>query len=64
MNGQIFKTGRFKETIWKQGAAIILNGNRIGSLEVFYLEEKPETDEGPFLKEERNLINIIVERLG
>jgi DNA-binding NarL/FixJ family response regulator/signal transduction histidine kinase len=33
-------------------------------VEVCYREEKPEMDEGPFLKEERNLIDAIAERLG
>jgi hypothetical protein len=33
------------------------------SLEVVYLQSKPERDEGPFLKEERNLINMLVEML-
>ena len=28
-----------------------------GSIEVFYLKEFPELDEGPFMKEERNLID-------
>ena len=36
----------------------------VGTVVVYYLEERPERDEGPFLKEERNLINIIAERLG
>jgi hypothetical protein len=29
---------------------------RIGTLEICYLEEKPASDEGPFLKEAKNLI--------
>jgi len=33
-------------------------------LVICYLEEKPESDEGPFLKEERSLISAIIERLG
>jgi len=37
---------------------------KTGVVEVYYLEEKPEIDEGPFLKEERNLIEAIAERLG
>jgi hypothetical protein len=32
-------------------------------LEVVYLQSKPEKDEGPFLKEERHLINMLVEML-
>jgi len=37
---------------------------KVGTYEVYYLKKKPELDEGPFLKEERNLINAIAERLG
>ena len=56
------KTNNFKDTIWKQNANIISHDKQVGTLEVGYLEEKPESDEGPFLKEERSLINAIAER--
>jgi signal transduction histidine kinase len=59
-----YKTQNFKETAWRQASDIMVHGTRAGVLEVFYLEEKPEIDEGPFLKEERSLINAISERLG
>ncbi len=59
-----YKTGKFKETKWMQRADIIVNNKKAGLIEVCYLEEKPESDESPFLKEERNLINAIAERLG
>jgi len=58
------KTENFKETIWKQSSDIMVHQKPVGTVEVYYLEERPERDEGPFLKEERNLINIIAERLG
>lgn len=32
-------------------------------IEVVYLEERPEADEGPFLMEERNLIDMLVEMI-
>ncbi len=64
LEGQISKTNNFKETPWRQTCDIVVYGNRIGTLEVCYLEEKPERDEGPFLKEERSLIRGIAERLG
>jgi PAS domain S-box-containing protein len=35
-----------------------------GAIEICYLEERPEEDEGPFLKEERQLIEGLAERLG
>jgi len=64
LEGQEFKTENFKETIWKQISDIIVHGKPIGKLEICYLEERSESDEGPFLKEERNLLNVISEQLG
>jgi len=58
-----FKTANFRETPWKQARDIVVRGEQAGTLEVCYLEERPESDEGPFLKEERNLISAIAERL-
>ncbi len=59
-----FKTKSWGEVFSKQSADIIVYGKTVGALEVGYLEERPEIDEGPFLKEERDLINTIGERLG
>ncbi len=64
LEGQEFRTGNFKETVWKQASDIKVHGKWIGTVEVYYLEEKPEIDEGPFLKEEKALIIDIAERLG
>ena len=64
LDNKEYKTKNFKETIWKRSEIIFIKARQIGTLEVCYLEERPESDEGPFLKEERNLINIITERLG
>jgi DNA-binding CsgD family transcriptional regulator len=38
--------------------------NPAGEVSVFYLEERPAEAEGPFLKEERALIDAIAERIG
>jgi len=62
--GTEFKTENFRETAWKQVSEIRTFGKTIGTLEVYYLEEKAERDEGPFLKEERKLLTIISKRLG
>jgi len=64
MQGQEFKTHNFDETIWKQTSDITVHGEKVGTLEVCYLQEKPESDEGPFLTEERKLIKAVTERLG
>jgi signal transduction histidine kinase len=61
---KVFMTSNFKETEWRQSQNILINGKATGKIEVFYLEERPGSDEGPFLKEERHLLDVIAERLG
>jgi signal transduction histidine kinase len=63
LKGQEFTTKNFKDSIWKQTCDINIHGETVGKLEVYYLEQKPESQEGPFLAEERLLINAIAERL-
>lgn len=43
---------------------ISIHGDIAGEIRVCYLEERPQAYEGPFLREERDLINAIAERLG
>jgi len=64
MEGQIFQTARFRETSWMLAREIMVNGKPAGKVEVGYLEERKANHEGPFLIEERYLINAIAERLG
>jgi PAS domain S-box-containing protein len=59
-----FKTNNFRKTDWKQVGDIFVHGKLSGKVEVYYLEEKPACHEGPFLKEERTLINTIAGRLA
>jgi len=61
---QEFHTRNFQETAWKISAEMIVHGKRVGVVEAYCLEEMPERDEGPFHKEERDLINAVAERLG
>ncbi len=49
--------GGFKETPWVQRKSFETIDGTEGSIEVFYQEEFPEQDEGPFFIEERHLIN-------
>ncbi len=64
LRGRTYKTAKFKETVWKQSETVLVNEKQVGTLAVYYLEEKPFVYEGPFLKEERDLIHGIAERLG
>ncbi len=64
LEGQEFRTENFRETVWRQTSDIIVNGERSGAVEVCYLEERRESDEGSFLPEKGDLINAIAQRLG
>jgi signal transduction histidine kinase len=64
LNNQSYRTKQFIKTDWVQSQEIRVNKENIGVLEVFLLDNKPEIGEGPFLIEERNLLNAIAERLG
>ena len=59
-----FQTTNFAETAWKQAADITARGAVVGQVEVYYLEEKPTCDEGPFRPNERRLLEAITGRLG
>jgi hypothetical protein len=54
----------FEETPWSMAAPIMVEGQQVGTLAVHYKVEKPPADEGPFLKDERRLINTIADRVG
>ena len=64
INGQSFTSSNFNTSVWNQACDITVRGERTGVLEVYYLKQIPDMDEGPFLKEERDLIISIAESLG
>lgn len=63
-NEKWFVSEGFEMTCWKQSADITVDGRKAGMVEVCYRTKMPDSDEGPFLKEERALINAIAERIG
>ncbi len=56
-------TPGFQQTEWRQTADFLLADGQSGSLEVAYLEERPAEQEGPFLAEERSLLESLAEML-
>ena len=62
--GKEYKTDNFQDTPWKQSSSIIVDGEPAGTLAVGYLKEKPVREEGPFLLEERTLIDVIARLIG
>ena len=61
---QGYASPSFQEGRFKQSADLIVNGKGRGSIEVAYAREKPELFEGPFLKEERHLIDTIARQVS
>jgi len=62
--GEPYQTPLFAETPWIQSANIRVQEQIVGNISVCYTEERPASDEGPFLKEERKLIDTIAEQFG
>jgi len=58
IDGKEYKTDNFKKTNWKQSSNIMEGKIKIGSVDVFYLNEKH------FLNEEQDLLRAITQRLG
>lgn len=62
--GQAYLSSGFSESPWRQSAAIPGTFDALGTVEVFYAGDPPPADEGPFLKEERALIEAVALKLG
>jgi len=60
----VFQSAEFVKTPWVQHSDIIMQDQAVGRISVYYTEEKPDLDEGPFLIEERRLINTIADQVG
>jgi predicted nucleotidyltransferase len=54
----------FHVTPWVQRAELDIEGQVVGAVEVYYGKPMPSADEGPFLKEERRLLDTIADRLA
>lgn len=55
-NGRTFKTPHFKITPWKLSCSCTGSDSEVISTEVFYLEERPQADDGPFLSAEKYML--------
>ncbi len=64
LDGKTHTTTGYGDSPYKQTSAIFVDGEARGTVEVAYTEARPELDEGPFLREERKLIDAVAESLG
>ncbi len=63
LDGMVQTSAPFEPTPWRLAADIVIDDVVRGAVEVYYLDERPEMDEGPFCTEERELINGITSML-
>ena len=59
-----FQSSGFEATPWLQRADIIVQDKKAGELSVYYTKEMPLSDEGPFLKQEKRLLETIAGKIG
>lgn len=64
LDGEAFRAGREGEIVARQSAPVVIGGRSRGRLDVGYVEPRPELGEGPFLAEERRLIDAIAQQLA
>jgi hypothetical protein len=61
--GNVFTSPGFRETPWVMSGKLRVQDEVVGEIAVSYREERPAEAEGPFLKEERRLLDTIGERM-
>ncbi|MFZ4591502.1 MAG: PEP/pyruvate-binding domain-containing protein [Ignavibacteria bacterium] len=59
-----YTSKNYSETQWFQFSNILIDDKVEGYIKVIYKKEFPELDEGPFLKEERKLVDTISNKIG
>lgn len=59
-----FRSPNFSRTPWELSSDILVQEQVVGRISVHYTEERAPLDEGPFLQQERKLINTIADQLG
>ena len=64
LDGATYATDGFHETSHQQCAPVVIGGRDRGLVQVVYTEERPPLDEGPFLKEERDLIDAVAREVA
>ncbi|MGB0750041.1 MAG: PAS domain S-box protein [Magnetospiraceae bacterium] len=57
-------TANFRETPWRLTSPILIDGKPGGAVEVAYLEQLPARDHGPFLEQERLLLDKVAADIG
>jgi len=49
---------------WQMSSDVVVSGEVVGSVTVRYREKRPDAEEGPFLTEERSVLDAVARQLG
>ncbi len=63
MGPKIFRSLYYEDGPWELISPVIFPGEVPGQLTMVYTEDRPRADEGPFLKEERKVLDAVAGRL-
>jgi len=63
-DGIPYKSENFAKSEQSQYALIKVRGENAGKIEVYYLGEKSQAGQSPFIKDERDMLDAVAERLG
>ena len=64
LDSRVYEPPGFASSPHRMSSPIAAQGENAGEVEVYYTEAMPRSDEGPFLAEERKLLDAIGERIG
>jgi len=64
VDGREARSHRGGRPVSRQTSPVLVDGEPAGEIEIAYLEARPPCDEGPFLAEERHLLNAVADHLG
>ena len=60
----VYEPEEFVEAPWCMKADVLALDEKVGEIRVYYTQRSPGADEGPFLRDERRLINAIADRIS
>jgi len=61
---QTHRSPDFATSPWGLSAEIAVQEERVGTLKLYYIEERPQAEDGPFLEDEVRLIKNLAQRIG
>jgi two-component system, NtrC family, sensor kinase len=64
LDGKRYETPGFDESFQRQSSEVLVDAKCRGTVDVIYREARPALDEGPFLKDERNLLDAIARQIA